>query len=775
MNKILSFFILIFLFFTAEVNATHVAGAEIMYRYIGDSTNVPRQYLVIVKLYRLQSSPVALAGSVSLCVRSSCFSTMNVTLPKISPATLGYTPITSGPGSGGFLTPGQDECVSTAPGAGFQAIETHWYQGVVTLPQNCSDVRFSHSVVCCRNPNQNLVGAGSATLYVEALLNSNIGNNTSPQFVTFAAKSFCTGKYFVWSQATIEPDGDSVRYRWANPQEGPNCGPGANMAWQPGYSVNQPFPIAPGTQIIIENNGSFKFTTGTTTGLFVLKVEVEEYRWDTIFQVWVLVGTSQRDMQVNFTNNCKPQVQNGPKINTNLPGFTNVTEPAGGYVHGFMSNYGYPLNNDSIQDPTSPTGWSKIIPIVPYNCYDSLVELEFDVNIQCESITDEGSEFRIVGPDSILRPVIGVIKNCNVALETKKIQLRLHKPFTVNGDYVLYIKNGNDGNTLLNSCGFPLPEFYAIIIRVTNCPNPLYDLKNVTIEKNMHPFLEWEIDSPTVNIPLIDGWNIYRSDDSGQTFNFIAFQNVPTDFFFRDISLNTPEVNSGIYHYQIQLVMSQPFYITRSIRSILLDTLYQTDSVMGLVWNHYDGWPNPRYTVEIGIEDSVTQEIVWEKIEAVGNPTFDTVFEVKKPCDGTSNQDYWLRVVADDTSGINAKYLSISNYEKFTCTENPPPPPPPPAIPIEIPNVFTPNGDGQNDEFVIKNIELHRNARLRIFNRWGDIVYESDNYETATPWNGNHRNTGQPVADGVYFYTLQYLNTITNEVEIRNGSVSIFR
>ncbi|WP_333596411.1 gliding motility-associated C-terminal domain-containing protein, partial [Schleiferia thermophila] len=100
---------------------------------------------------------------------------------------------------------------------------------------------------------------------------------------------------------------------------------------------------------------------------------------------------------------------------------------------------------------------------------------------------------------------------------------------------------------------------------------------------------------------------------------------------------------------------------------------------------------------------------------------------------------------------------------------------PPPAIPIEIPNVFTPNGDGQNDEFVIKNIELHRNARLRIFNRWGDIVYESDNYETATPWNGNHRNTGQPVADGVYFYTLQYLNTITNEVEIRNGSVSIFR
>ncbi|MFN4298282.1 MAG: gliding motility-associated C-terminal domain-containing protein [Thermaurantimonas sp.] len=774
MRRILQILAILVFSWGYRLHATHVAGAEIMYRYIGDSTNVPRQYLVIVKLYRLQSSPVSLATSVSLCVRSSCFSSLNVNLPKIPPAQLGYTPITSGPGSGGFLTPGQDECVSTAPGAGFQAIETHWYQGVVTLPQNCSDVRFSHSVVCCRNPNQNLVNAGSATLYVEALLNSMVANNTSPQFITPAAKSFCTNNYFVWSQATIEPNGDSIRYRWANPQQGNNCGPGVNMAWQPGYSVNQPFPIAPGTQIVIENNGSFKFTTGSTTGLFVLKVEVEEYKYDTIFLTWVLVGTSQRDMQVNFVNNCKPEVQNGPKIDINQPGFSNTSEPGGGYVHGFMSNYGYPLRNDSVPNPNSPTGWNKIIPIVPYNCFDSLVDLKFDVNIQCESITNEGSEFRIVGPDSILRPVIGVNKNCNVALETKHIQLRLHKPFTVNGDYILYIKQGNDGNTMLNSCGFPLPEYYAIIIRVNNCPNPLYDLKNVTIEKNQHPYLEWEIDSPTVNLAYVDGWNVYRSDDSGQTFNFLAFQNVPTDFFWRDITLNTPEVNSGIYHYKVQLVMTQPFYITRSIRSILLDTLYQTDSVIALVWNHYDGWPHPRYTIEMGVEDSATQQINWQKVEMTGNPTFDSTIVIKKPCDGSKNQDYWLRVVADDTSGINWKYKSISNYEKFSCKEKPVPPPPV-YEPIEIPNVITPNGDGLNDAFVIKNIEQHRNARLRIMNRWGDIVFESNNYESATPWNGNHRNTGQPVADGVYFYVLQYLNMITNEIETRNGTISVFK
>jgi gliding motility-associated-like protein len=67
---------------------------------------------------------------------------------------------------------------------------------------------------------------------------------------------------------------------------------------------------------------------------------------------------------------------------------------------------------------------------------------------------------------------------------------------------------------------------------------------------------------------------------------------------------------------------------------------------------------------------------------------------------------------------------------------------------VEIPNVFTPgNGDGKNDDFVIKNLEAFPNSGLKIFNRWGNVVYESSNY--ANNWNGDD------LPDGTYFYSLR--------------------
>ncbi|MES2761946.1 MAG: gliding motility-associated C-terminal domain-containing protein [Bacteroidota bacterium] len=65
---------------------------------------------------------------------------------------------------------------------------------------------------------------------------------------------------------------------------------------------------------------------------------------------------------------------------------------------------------------------------------------------------------------------------------------------------------------------------------------------------------------------------------------------------------------------------------------------------------------------------------------------------------------------------------------------------------IEVPNVFTPNGDGANELLKFKNLELLGNNNLTIFNRWGNKVFEQDNYKND--WNGGGHT------DGTYFFIL---------------------
>ena len=68
-----------------------------------------------------------------------------------------------------------------------------------------------------------------------------------------------------------------------------------------------------------------------------------------------------------------------------------------------------------------------------------------------------------------------------------------------------------------------------------------------------------------------------------------------------------------------------------------------------------------------------------------------------------------------------------------------------------IPNVFTPNGDSQNDTYYIKNLCKYDNFRIRIFNRWGKLIYEST--DPGFHWDGNTTG-GTEASEGVYYYVL---------------------
>ncbi len=79
----------------------------------------------------------------------------------------------------------------------------------------------------------------------------------------------------------------------------------------------------------------------------------------------------------------------------------------------------------------------------------------------------------------------------------------------------------------------------------------------------------------------------------------------------------------------------------------------------------------------------------------------------------------------------------------------------------DIPNLFSPNGDGTSDTFKISGIEDFPDFKIQIYDRWGSEVYNYNNNGNTNPiwWDGNFK--GKPVPEGVYYYTLDFNDGIT--------------
>lgn len=71
-----------------------------------------------------------------------------------------------------------------------------------------------------------------------------------------------------------------------------------------------------------------------------------------------------------------------------------------------------------------------------------------------------------------------------------------------------------------------------------------------------------------------------------------------------------------------------------------------------------------------------------------------------------------------------------------------------------VPNAFTPNGDDINDHFTIKFNDdcMMAEFDLKIFDRWGRLVYETDNADALKAWDG--KSDGKDQKEGVYMWRL---------------------
>lgn len=153
---------------------------------------------------------------------------------------------------------------------------------------------------------------------------------------------------------------------------------------------------------------------------------------------------------------------------------------------------------------------------------------------------------------------------------------------------------------------------------------------------------------------------------------------------------------------------------------------------------------------------------------------------------GTSNiKLYWNfgngteKITSSDSSEINSLFTQAGEYEitlyaiKGTCidtisknlmVELP--------SQLEVPNVFTPNGDGVNDFFFIKSSNL-KEITIYIFDRWGHEAYSLHTENGNISWDGKNK-VGKEMAEGTYFYKLNAKGQDNKEYDT-SGTISLFR
>ena len=92
-----------------------------------------------------------------------------------------------------------------------------------------------------------------------------------------------------------------------------------------------------------------------------------------------------------------------------------------------------------------------------------------------------------------------------------------------------------------------------------------------------------------------------------------------------------------------------------------------------------------------------------------------------------------------------------------------------------IPNTFSPNTDGRNDRFYPRGTGISRIKSLKVFNRWGELVFSRENFnanDAGVGWDGSFK--GQLLAPDVYIYTCDVV-CMNNEVLTYKGDVTLLR
>ena len=325
------------------------------------------------------------------------------------------------------------------------------------------------------------------------------------------------------------------------------------------------------------------------------------------------------------------------------------------------------------------------------------------------------------------------------------------QPYT----YILEFYTGSDANAPLGV--------------TTNVSSVFLDVASTDAINN----LSWDFDVPWDNFEFL----VYRENSAG-IFDSLALVTEPS---YADTDL----VNGREYCYYIEArgsygvdnVMSPLINDSQRACGAPLDTIPPCPPVLR-VDNLCDGasscieedlentlaWTNPIETcaatddvVGYRLYYAPTEGAEFSIIQTFDDPT-DTV-TLHRPDAGIAG---CYAVTAIDT------FLNESPFSNVVCVDN---------CPVyELPNTFTPNGDGRNELFVPYPYCFIESVQFEVYNRWGQLIYSTENPDLE--WDGTNEN-GKAVAPGTYYYVCkvfeQRVSGVVEREEPLTGWIELVR
>ncbi|MEZ4800527.1 MAG: choice-of-anchor L domain-containing protein [Flavobacteriales bacterium] len=435
---------------------------------------------------------------------------------------------------------------------------------------------------------------------------------------------------------------------------------------------------------------------------------------------------------------------------------------------------------------------------------DSDIAVALVITDQCGASGDDIVQFAVPQvnvnidvPNTVDTPCLDnleLLANANGGVGTLSYQWELNNTVVANGDSYSAIYGEPTSVTLIanDECG----NSAATEIEVNILPSP--------ITVNLGPDLSVTcLDETLLNPEIIGGVGTFTYQ---WTLDGLNVGTLPTEtvtvYDFSQVVLNVEDQCGNTGSDQLNLnVPPVPVYIEISNDTLVCNgasvELYA--SVSGGVGQYITQWygsSNSALTFEVAPATSTTY--TFGATDQCGNSSTANVNVAVDEIDpiiranytGPSSMhfenitanavwSYWIINGQDAVEGFEAdvEFNTMDVWEVMLVVESPLGCPGEaigiyyPLANVYVPNAFTPNNDGTNDFWSIDGHDLSW-LSVQIFNRWGDLVFESE--EITPVWDGGAKEGEYFVPDGIYFYQLKAQGTRGNIIE-KSGTITVIR